>query len=102
VFQKAKMMWELGKRQVDKKNRQLKILRMKNFRLNKKIKTLENLVTHLKNQNRVSEECEIVLKVSVVCKRCTYCTLLSLRFCCSINYNNNQLITIRLSLADNK
>jgi hypothetical protein len=32
-------MWELGKRQVDKKNRQLKILRMKNFRLNKKIET---------------------------------------------------------------
>jgi hypothetical protein len=35
------MMWELGKRQVDKKNRQLKILRMKNFRLNKKIETGE-------------------------------------------------------------
>lgn len=51
--QKAKMMWKLGKRQIDVKNKQLKILRIKNFRLNKKIKTLENLVTHLKEQNRI-------------------------------------------------
>jgi hypothetical protein len=34
-------MWKLGKRQVDKKNRQLKILRMKKFRLNKKFETGE-------------------------------------------------------------
>ncbi|XP_031344665.1 THAP domain-containing protein 1-like isoform X2 [Photinus pyralis] len=58
---KAKMMWKLGKRQIDKKNKQLKILRMQNLRLHKKIESLENLVTHLTKKYRISEECESVL-----------------------------------------
>lgn len=66
---KAKMMWKLGKRQIDIKNRQIKILRMQNFRLNKKIETLENLVMHLKKQNGSSGDCEHLLDVSVACKQ---------------------------------
>lgn len=42
--EKAKMMWELAKKQIDAKNKQLKVVRMDNFRLKKKVQKLENLL----------------------------------------------------------
>lgn len=46
---KARIMWEMATAQIQKKNKMIKVLRLRNKRLTCKVSTLSNLLEHLKN-----------------------------------------------------
>jgi hypothetical protein len=56
-------MWIAGKERIRRLRNKLKIMEVRNKRLTKKIKTLNNLAEHLKESKKISEDCSLVLNV---------------------------------------
>lgn len=61
---KAKLAWKIAKDEIDKKNKQLKLLRIKNARQERRILSLKNMVQQLKKSERVSDDYNFFLNVS--------------------------------------
>ncbi|KAJ3661706.1 hypothetical protein Zmor_006093 [Zophobas morio] len=60
---KAKVMWGIAVKTIEKQRKLIKYLHTRNRRLNQRIKTLHDLVVHLKNSKKVSEDCYSVLQM---------------------------------------
>jgi hypothetical protein len=60
---KAERIWIAGKERIRRLRNKLKIMEVRNKRLMKKIKTLNNLAEHLKESKKISEDCSLVFNV---------------------------------------
>ena len=56
-------MWETAKRDLKIQKNKLKVLRVKNTRLQKKVLTLKHLIQHLQEKKATSQDGIFVLKV---------------------------------------
>lgn len=57
-------MFESARNKIMLQKKKLKILRMKNYRLSKKVKTLRNLLEHLDETKKLSSDCLSLLQVT--------------------------------------
>jgi len=61
---KRKRYWDVSQQTVKKYKSKTKLLRDKNIWLQKRVKNLSQLINHLKEERKISDNCFSVLKVS--------------------------------------
>lgn len=61
----AKRLWVVANKQIKSNMKKLKLIRIKEKRLQAKVKTIQDLLSHLKEKNKISNDCFRMLDVSL-------------------------------------
>jgi archaellum component FlaC len=56
-------MWEIATKTINRQKKTIAYIQKKVYRLQKRIKSLNDLIDHLKQNNKISSDCHSILQV---------------------------------------